>query len=493
MLNLTGRRSAAGGGIVLIARFGLGALLNYGFGVALAWTLTPAQFGTVTVLQNVQFFCAALLASAFPWALTAVVAKGADPGFVAATYRAAFRGNFIVGAVLVVVFLIVQSTLELVPGASLTVVVCLTLMIAALSVNTTLGGALQGERRFDGFGVMQTAEVAVKVAVALVLVGWLHLGVEGVSASFVTGVVLSAGLGWWALRDRLPGRGPAAWRATSRRALSMGTALSAFGVILTIDVISLSVLGQSRGVGVEDVAVYQAALVLARAPYFVADALSDAVFPFIAEARTASEANGWFVSAYQWVPLVLMPLQLVLLLAPALPLDILFPPAYGAAAPLLRILTVGTLGLLTMEMLLKALNARELSGALAWRIPLTLAVEVAVLAIAVPLWGTAGAATGFAAASWFGAVLLGTLYVRRFRPAAPRLATVVRYLLALTPLAGALLATRWLPDLIAVAAVAAGLIAYAVAALRLGLVREQDVARIRGFVKWVCRRADLPS
>jgi O-antigen/teichoic acid export membrane protein len=493
VLNLTGRRSAAGGGVVLLVRFGLGALLNYGFGVALAWLLTPAQFGTVSVLQNVQFFCSALLAAAFPWALTAVVAKGSDRGIVAATYRAAFRGNVIVGAVLVSVFLIVQSTHAVVPGASGIVVGCVALMIAALSVNTTLGGALQGERRFDGFGVMQIAEVVVKIAVAVVLVGLLHRGVDGVSASFVVGALTAVGLGWWALRDRLPGPGPAAWRATSRRAFSMGTALSAFGVILTIDVIGLSVLGQGHGVDAQDLAVYQAALVLARAPFFVGDALSNAVFPYIAEAKTVSAANGWFVSAYQWVPLALIPLQLVLLLAPALPLHIMFPPGYGDAAPLLRILTVGTLGLLTMEMLIKALNAREMSAALAWRVPLSLAVEVAALLIAVPRWGAAGAAVGFAAASWIGAGLLGTLYVRHLRPAAPRLSTVARYLLALTPLVGALLATGWLPDTIAVAAVLAGLAGYATAALRLGLVREQDQARIRGFARRLRRRAAVPS
>jgi O-antigen/teichoic acid export membrane protein len=493
VLNLTGRRSAAGGGVVLIARFGVGALLNYGFGVALAWLLTPAEFGTISVLQNVQFLCSALLAAAFPWALTAAIAKGPDRGIVAATYRAAFSGNFVFGAFLVTVFLLVQSTHGIVPGATVTVVACMALMIAALSVNTTLVGALQGERRFDGFGVMQIAEIAVKIAVAAVLVGLLHQGVGGVAASFVVGALIASGLGWWAVRDRLPGRGPIAWRTTSRRALSMGIASSAFGVILTVDVIILSVLGQARGVGAENVAVYQAALVLARAPFFVGDALSNAVFPFIAAAKTSAAANGWFVAAYQWVPLALVPLQLVLLLSPTLPLRILFPPAYGTAAPLLQILTVGTLGLLTMEMMLKALNARELSAALAWRVPVTLAAEVAALLIAVPLWGAAGAAIAFAVASWFGAALLGILYVRHFQPAAPRLSIVARYLLALTPLVGTLLAARGLPDLIAVAVILAGLAAYAVLALRVGLVREQDLARIRTFAQRLRRRTAVPS
>jgi O-antigen/teichoic acid export membrane protein len=482
VLSLTARRSAAGGGVVFVLRFALGAVLNYGFGLALAWMLTPAQFGAVSVLQNVQFFCSALLAAGFPWALTAVVARGGDRGVVAATYRAAFGGNLVVGAVVVSVFLVAQSTHAVVPDASAIVVLCVALMIATMSVNTSLGGALQGERRLDGYGVMQVTEIVVKVAVALVLIGLLHRGVDGVAASFLVGALVSAVIGWWALRDRLPGRGPVAWRATGRRALSMGTASSAFGVILTIDVIALSVLGQGHGVGAADVAVYQAALVLARAPFFLGDALSNAVFPFIAGAKTAEDVNGWFLSAFRWVPLVLMPLQLLLLLAPALPLRVFFPAAYAAAAPLLQIMTIGTLGLLTMEMLLKALNARELSAALAWRVPVVLAAEIAALLVAVPRWGATGAAVAFAVGSWMGAVLLGHLYVQHFHPDAPRISTVARYLLALTPLVAALLATGWLPELPAVAVVVAGLAGYAVAVLRLGLIREQDVARVRRLV-----------
>ena len=40
-------RSAAAGGVILVARFAAAAVLNYVFGIALAWLLVPAEFGTV--------------------------------------------------------------------------------------------------------------------------------------------------------------------------------------------------------------------------------------------------------------------------------------------------------------------------------------------------------------------------------------------------------------------------------------------------------------
>jgi O-antigen/teichoic acid export membrane protein len=495
VLNLTGQRSAAGGGVVLILRFAVGAVLNYGFGVALAWLLTPTQFGTVSVLQNVQFLCSALLAAGFPWALTAAIAKAAGPAKVAATYRAALLGNLAVGVILMMVFVGVQISTNVVPGASTVTTIAIACMIIALSVNMTLFGALQGERRFDGFGIMQIAEVAFKVVLASLLVWLLVDDVDGVAIGFVGGATGAAAIGAYALRDRLPGRGPVAWRATSTRALSMGVATGAFGVMLTVDVLALSLIGQAHGMNAAHVAVYQAATVLARAPFFVGDALSNAVFPFIAEAPTTAEANDWFVAAYRWVPLLLVPLQLVLLVAPAPVLRLFFPAEYGQAAVVLRILTVGTLGLLSTDMLIKALNARDLAASAARRVPVVLAVEVVALSLAVPYWGTVGAAVAFAVAGWTGALLLGRLYVLRCRPAPPHRRLVGRYLLALVPLVGLLVLAQYAPEIPALIMITLGLGAYAAAAVRLRLVREQDMSRARAMVRRLLprRRAAVQS
>jgi O-antigen/teichoic acid export membrane protein len=462
----------------MVTRFGLGAALNYAFGVALAWLLAPRAFGAVSVLQSVQLFCSAILTAGFPWALASAVARSPEPRLVAPAYRAALLGNGVLGVLLVAGFLGLQSMRSVIPGASTTVVVWVCLMIALLSLNTTLVGALQGERRFDGLGVMQTVEIAVKAAVAMLLVGLVGAGVGGVAAGFVVGAAVSAAIGMRALRDRLPGAGPVAWRPTAGRAGSMGVATAALGMMLTLDVLALSLFGRGRGAGAAQVAVYQAALVLGRAPYFVGDALSNAVFPFIARAPTSVEARAWFVAAYRLVPLVLVPLQLILLIAPGPVLRLFFPEHYAGAAAEIRVVTVGTLGLLTMDMVLKALNARELHTAVARLVPVALLVEVVALAAAVPRWGPLGAAAAFALGSWTGAALLSRVYVAAFRPVRIRFGVAARYLLALAPFAGVLALADRLPLTLVMPAIAGGLGLYAVAAVRLRLTREDDVARV---------------
>ncbi len=482
MLNLTGRRSAAGGGVVLIVRFGLGAVLNYGFGVALAWLLSPAEFGAVSVLQNVQFLCAMVLSAGFPWVLAATVAREPDPRVVAATYRAAFLGNLVLGVVLAAGFGAAQLAWSVLPAAQAATAACVTAMIVVLSLTSALGGGLQGERRFDGYGVMQISEIAIKVAVSVLVVGVLGYGVTGVAVSFLVGAMLSSVIGVLALRDRLPGRGPVAWRRTGTRAVATGLASSAFGAILAVDVIALSVVGRGHGVTAAGIALYQAATVLARAPFFVADALSNAVFPFVARARTAAEVDGWFRAAFRWIPLALLPLQLVLLIAPAPVLRVLFPPHYAQADGALRILTVGTAGLIALDVLLKTLNAREIRAVARW-VPAALAVEAVALAVLVPRLGITGAALAFTIGTWAGALALARIYARAHRPLWVGRGTVARYLLALLPLTALLLVAARLSGLAAPAMIAAGLACYAAAVLRLRLLREQDLQRVAGALR----------
>ncbi|GAA1574133.1 hypothetical protein GCM10009827_115020 [Dactylosporangium maewongense] len=483
MPSLTRQRSAAASGVVLMLRFGVGAVLNYSLGVALAWMLTPSQFGSVSVLQNVQFLCSALLSAGFPWALTGVIAQADGRLGVDAAYRAALVGNLGFGALLALVFVGAQITRGVVPGISVATAAVIAATIAIASVSTTLQGALHGERRFDGLGFMQTTGIGMKVALTLMLVSLMPLRIGGAAVGFLGGAIAAAVVGAWALRDRLPRPGPIAWRATTSRAVSMGIATSAVSLILTTDVVALSLIGQRHGVSAGDIAVYQAAAVLARAPYFVAETLSSAVFPFIAKAETAAAVRSWFLAAYRWVPLALVPLQLILLVAPETALALFFPAPYERGADLLRILAVGTLGLLTADMLLKTLYARGLTASLARRVPIALMVEAVALAVAVPRWGTTGAAVAFAVGSWTGAIVLGQLFVSHYGTSWPSRRVALRYPLTLAPLVVLLAAADVVPELPALAVIAVGLALYAVAAVQARLLRDDEVARVRTFLR----------
>jgi O-antigen/teichoic acid export membrane protein len=493
---LRAARGAGGGSLVLLAALAGTAALNYGLGLALAWLLPTEQFGAVGILLNLLLLATSVLAAGFPWALAREVARADDAAATAPVLRVALIGNVALGLVLGAGFAGVQLTTgAILPGVGPVPTLLAAATIVVLALVAVLVGALQGARRFDGVGAARVAEIVVKVVLALVVVGLLGSvvdGVVGVAAALLVAACVSAVVAFLALADRLPRGARRTGRPTSgmgafAAAVPMAVSTTAFGLMGTLDVLALGALGRGAGVTLAVVGVYQAGAVLARAPFFVGSALSDAVFPFIAGAPTLAAAHARLVSALRWVPLVLVPCQLVLLVTPGPVLDVVLPGAYTDAAGVVRVLTLGTTGLLLADMLLKALFARGMATAVAARVPVAVALQVAALVVLVPRVGALGAAWSFAVGTWSTVALLGALYLARFRPPAPARGPVVRWTGAVAVLAGALAVAGTLPTPAALAVVVGALGAYVVLALSLGLVPAEVTALLRRIPTEVTR------
>jgi glycosyltransferase involved in cell wall biosynthesis/O-antigen/teichoic acid export membrane protein len=482
VVDLRVQRTATAGGFVLVAAVAAAAVLNYGFGVALVWLLPQDQFGVVGVLQNLLSLAAFVLTAGFPWAVARAMARGEADGIRDAdvAVRGGILGNVALGVLLAAGFVAVQmSSVPLLPSAGWASTAAVACALVLLSLSNVLSGALQGARRFDAVGVTGVSEIVVKVVLGLALVALLGWGVSGVVAAVLVGVVVAVAAAWWSARDKLPGYGPVAGGPALRQAAPMALGTVAFGLLATLDVLLLSTLGREHGVTAATVAVYQAASILARAPYFLSDALSDAVFPFVAGGRTAKEAHRWFMTAFRWVPLVFVPALLVLVIAPEPVVGLVFPGSYGGAADVARVIAVGTIGLITADMVRKALFARGMAGAVALHLPIAAAVQVLALVVLVPPLGAVGAACAFAMGTWSATGLLGLLYVRHHRPGrmAPR--TVAAWTSAIAVLGLLLCGAAATPHPFDLALVAVGVIAYAAMAVRLRLLPDALLARVR--------------
>jgi O-antigen/teichoic acid export membrane protein len=485
LARLRTERGAGGGGLVLLGALAATAAMNYGLGLALAWLLPTEQFGAVGILLNLLLLATSVLAAGFPWALAREVARTTDPAATAGVLRIALRGNLALGVVLGGGFAAVQLTTGVVlPGVGPLPTLLAAATIVVLALVAVLLGALQGARRFDGVGAARVAEIVAKVVLALVAAGLLGSvldGVVGVAAALLVAACVAALVALAALADRLPRRSarPSRPAGTFAAAVPMAVSTTAFGLMGTLDVLALGALGRGAGVTLAVVGIYQAGSVLARAPFFVGSALSDAAFPFVAAAPTLAAAHDRLLAALRWVPLVLVPGQLVLVLAPGPVLDVVLPGAYAGAADIVRVLSLGTTGLLLADMLLKALFARGMAAAVAARVPVAVAAQVAALVGLVPRVGALGAAWSFAVGTWTTVALLGALYLARFRPPRPALAPVVRWVGAVTVLVAGLGVAGGLPTPAALAVVAAALGAYAVLALVLGLLPAEITVLLR--------------
>jgi O-antigen/teichoic acid export membrane protein len=471
--------SAAAGGVILVTRFAIGAVLNYAFGVGLAWLLVPARFGVVSAVQNVLLLAAGLLTAGLPWALAIRVAQThGDNEAAKPEFRTALIANLALGLLLGAAFMATQLVGQrLVPTSS----DLLDLLVAAempmLAVNSALAGAAQGSRRFAGLGTMQGGEILLKCAAAAVLVAGLHTGPDGVALSFFLGTAGSVLIGLRTCRGLLPGRGPLASFSFLADSGSIWFASASMTFLITADLLGLSVAGVAAGVTAAVLAGYQACSLLARASFYVSDALADAVFPFIAHSESLRDKHRWFMTAARWVPLLIIPVQVALFAAPGPVLRSFLPHHYStpAAQVLLQVLAAGTLGALMTDMLTKSLFATGYGRQVGRRMPITVVTEVAGLIILVPRYGALGAAYSYLLASLAGVLLLVPLYRKALQVRLPSLRQLAAYIIGFAPTAAVFAVAGHAPTLIAWVLIAAGTFLFIIPARRMQLVTDADI------------------
>jgi hypothetical protein len=484
--------SAAAGGVILVGRFAAGAVLNYAFGLGLAWLLVPARFGVVSAIQNVLLLAAGLLTAGLPWALAIRVAEThGDHEAAKPEFRTALIANLGLGLVLGTAFMATQlSGPRLVPTGS----VILDLLVAAempmLAVNSILAGVAQGSRRFAGLGTMQAGEILLKCAAAAVLVAGLHAGPAGVALSFFLGTAGSVLIGVRTCRGLLPGRGPLAGPGFLVDSGSIWFASASVTFLITADLLGLELAGRAAGVTVAVLGSYQACGLLARASFYVSDALADAVFPFIAHSATLRDKHRWFVAAARWVPLLIIPVQAALFAAPGPVLRLFLPHQYSSslAEALLRVLAAGTLGALVTDMLMKSLFAAGLGRQAARQMPIAVAAEVTGLLILVPHFGALGAAYAYLLASYVSVILLAPLYLKALNVRLPSVRQLARYPIEFVPTAVLFAVAGRAPTLAAWGLLATGTLLFVRPARRLRLITDEDIGfleSLRG--RWSAR------
>lgn len=480
----------ARGGIILVGRFIAIAGLNYGFGVALAWLLAPGIFGEVAVIQAVLWLVAMTANSGFPWTLARTLADRTRLGHhvVDGVFRTSVAGNLVFGLVLSLgLFALQRAGVFTLDGSSRALLPILMVTIPFLALNSVGRGALHGLTRFGALGAVQTSEVFVKCIAGLALVGVLGMGAEGVALGFLLGAVCATGVAAWFLRDEFPGTRTWARLSVYRETAPMFAGTLGLALLLTVDVLGLKALsGRVAGITATTLALYQVAAMLARTPYFVADAMMDAVFPFMVRRHDSAPASHAYLrAALRWVLLGVLPVEVILIVSPQPLLHLLFPLSYAPAVPLVRMLALGSIGALGTVVFGKGLQALGRRTAVANGMLVSLAVECAGLAILVPRIGAIGAAAAFATGAWSGAAVLAVSYSRHQRARFLSASDVRRHLVALVAIvpAGALAARR--PSLTGLAFVLAGILAYGVALRITGLLSLGEVRRLGAVARSV--------
>lgn len=457
--------------LILLSAFGSTSALNYVFGLAMGWLLLPGDFGLLAFAQTVGLTAGLVLHYGVPASLTASIV-GASGRARAPLVRGAVLANLGVAVVMAAAILGLYAFGPLRPGfESWSVVLIVALSLPFVALISVAWGTAQGSEHFGALATIVVVEVLCKAiaGVGLVLAGE---GVRGAIGGLLVGAVVGAAVSAYYLIARL-GIGPSrsvhlpSLRATG----AMFGSMLGLVLLLNLDLVGLKLFAADdrRLTGY-----YQAGIILANAPYYlVTSTIVTVLFTQVARMREIRATPRLVGEALATTAVLVVPIEVLLALAPDIFLRLFFPASYAPGAAALRLLAIGNALLIAVVVLTTAFQATGRARVPAVILLAIAALEPLTLWLAVPRWEIVGAAGVFVTVSAVALLSLSAAYLRALGLPAGRGAAswVSKYALALAVAAAAGLATSSLDESRVIALVAGGA-AYLAAGVALGLIHD---------------------
>ncbi len=412
---------------MLIAAFAANALLNYAFSVALSWLLGPAEFGMLGVAQSLLLLSGLVAGSGFTWTVAQDIAAWGVGEDTRRRFRTGWAANTGLGLLLAAGLGLAYASRLLPLGRDyLWIVLLAGLTTVLLAMRSVLNGAMRGLFWFGRLAANLTGEVAIKLAVGLALVAGGY-GVRGVMIGFACGALAALLHSLWLLRPaRLFSGGgrfePGVLWATA----PLFVAMIGPSLILNLDILGLKMFAPAAE-GDHLAGLYQAAVILARTPVFIAQSLGMVFFSYAAGSAGAGSPGAGELreippyiraAARAWARL-LLPVALALILAPQAALKVFYPDLYHSTAVALQLAAAGG-ALLALAVLFT--TTLQAAGVRSWPAIVTGAAvlcQTAILKFGIPAWGITAAAASLLGGGLVALLGLLPAVAAVYRPALP--------------------------------------------------------------------------
>jgi O-antigen/teichoic acid export membrane protein len=383
------------------AAFTAVGVLNYGYALLLTRLLDVADYTRFAAGQGLVLGASAVATVMVPWVLAQTLARAGTGAEREDAIRFAGISSVIGGGLAAGVVAAVASRFAG-PAAS-SAVAASTLLIF---LSTVAFGRLQGTERQRAMSALTIAEVCLKCAAGVLLVTVARLGDVGALAAFGVGALPC--LLWWPLPRRGSGalwRNAVADRDLWRRALGVGGVQGMVALLGAIDPVMVTVLPDDRAAA----ASYQASVVLARVPVFLASAISMAFLPALSRRRSSRMLVRRAIGLYL---VVALPVSAVFATAPGAVLAVAFPARYAMISVLLRYTAISGFAIGGLSLLTTFFQAVDDFSCLWWQCVGLLGYAIA-LGAGWTLGGVPGLAAGAACGALGALLLLACRLVRR--------------------------------------------------------------------------------
>lgn len=429
--------------------------------------LNPGDFGLLAFAQSILLLSGFVLQSGVPWTLTRELVLAA-PAARGALVRGAMLANAALAGLIGGAIFLLYVAGPLGRGLESTpILVAVMVALPLIAIGSVARAAAQGIGAFGRVGLIQGVEVTFKAVagIALAVVGF---GAIGAVAGFGVGALVAALVGLAVIARRFPLVGRSISWPRRATAGPMFGALLGLALILNIDLQAMKLLVVDRAAAGQ----YQAAIILANAPYFlVSSAIVPVLFTRLAQGGSLEATRGRVAEALRIGVALVLPFELLLIAVPDVVLGLLFPQAYAGAAPTVRLMAIGNAALILVVVLAAAFQAVDR----AWEVGRVLlgivAAEMVALILLVPRFGALGAVGSFDIAAISAALLLGVRYASRVRFDRTRTARWAAGLVGCLAIAGAAAVLLRLLTHPILAVAGAGVVYYGLV-IRAGLVPE---------------------
>ncbi|MBV8208407.1 MAG: oligosaccharide flippase family protein [Acidobacteria bacterium] len=333
------------GSMVMLIGIAIVSAFNFGYNVAMARMLGPAEFGHASAAVTLLMLVSAITL-AFQLVCAKFVARNESPGARASLVQSLLQRAWIVGLAMAALMALgsggVSRYLRL-PASSIVLVLCL-----GIAFYVPLGvkrGAMQGECAFPRLAGNFILEVVVKFGSALLLVG-LGFGVMGAVAALTASVALAyflppSGHRFFGHREKCI---PASFRE------GMQAMIFFIGqvIINNIDILLVKHFFAPEAAGM-----YAAVALVGRVLYFACWSVVSAMFPVSAGTRAEEHNASLLVVPLLLVVLLSVGFILLVTFVPGLIVHVVFGSGYHEAEPLLSLYAAAT-GLYSLSVVLMA-------------------------------------------------------------------------------------------------------------------------------------------
>ena len=314
---------------IMITALILSSFFNYLYQVVMGILLPKHEFGVLGVALSIFYIASVLTQNTFSWSGTRRMASSQIEE-VSKIFRTTTAGNFVLAIVASILILYCSRKSETYFVLNALIVMALILSAFTNSYNSLL----RAMKKFSQLATANVMSAFLKLfsAVILVMLGTGAIG--GVAGLLISIAAVLAYLAYYASKIELP---PSKGFVKDMIPETLYVSIIFLGITF---IINSSIIFMRWFSGSDVLAGdYNAALTIARGPFFITAALITVLFPYISSPNDNGEEYAF--QAIKYIVLLVFPICISMAVDPTAWLNLFFGKKYMGGAAVLRLLSIG--------------------------------------------------------------------------------------------------------------------------------------------------------